>query len=454
VTARILVVDDIATNVRLLEARLQAEYFDVRTAYSGKGALAAALEERVDLVLLDVMMPDMSGFEVCARLKADPRTALVPVVMVTALDQAEDRVKGLECGADDFLTKPVADLPLITRVKSLVRLKTVTDELALRAEALRSVGLATADVFADDAAIAGRILVVDDREGSTARIRQGIRRPFEVAFADDPGDAIRQAQTSDFDLVVVSLKLAGGDGLRLCSQLKTVDRVRQTPILAIADADDTPALLRALDLGVNDYIIRPIDVNELRARMRTQLRRKFYADRLRNMLSSAVEQSVTDGLTGLHNRRYFDAHLASAIARAQADAKPLCVLAFDIDHFKGVNDTFGHDGGDDVLRDFADRLRRGVRGIDLVARYGGEEFVLVMPETDRAFAASVAERLRGEVERAPFKTRAGRSLAVTVSIGIAEWQPGDTPPSLMKRADEALYAAKRGGRNRVVASAA
>jgi two-component system cell cycle response regulator len=374
--------------------------------------------------------------------------------MVTALDQAEDRVRGLECGADDFLTKPVADLPLITRVKSLVRLKTVTDELTLRAEALRSVGFDMADVFAGDAGIGGRVLVVDDRENSVRRIRQGIARPFEVEFVSAPADAIREAQTRDFDLVMVSLKLAGGDGLRLCTQLKTIDRVRQAPLLAIVDADDTPALLRALDLGVNDYIIRPIDANELRARMRTQLRRKFYADRLRNMLSSAVELSVTDALTGLHNRRYFDAHLKSAIARAAEDGKPVCLLAFDIDHFKGINDTFGHDGGDDVLRDFANRLRRGVRGIDLVARYGGEEFLLVMPETDAAFASAVAERLRRDVEKVPFATRGGRSLPVTVSIGLAEWQPGDTADTLMKRADQALYSAKRAGRNRVVASAA
>ncbi len=119
-TSRVLVVDDIAANVRLLESRLQAEYFDVRTALSGAEALDVAEKERVDLVLLDVMMPDMTGFEVCAALKANPRTAHVPVIMVTSLDNAEDRVKGLECGADDFLTKPVSHVALLTRVKSLL----------------------------------------------------------------------------------------------------------------------------------------------------------------------------------------------------------------------------------------------------------------------------------------------------------------------------------------------
>jgi two-component system, cell cycle response regulator len=455
VTSRVLVVDDVAANVRLLESRLQAEYFDVRTALSGTEALEIAERERVDLVLLDVMMPDMTGFEVCAKLKADPRTAHVPVVMVTSLDQAEDRVKGLECGADDFLSKPVSDIALVTRVKSLVRLKMVTDELELRAAALESVGLSSASVFADSSEITGRILVVDDRENSTRAIRQALPRPFEIEITGEPAEAIEKARSGAFDVIMISVSLKAGDGLRLCTRIKTIDGLRQTPVVLITDAEQTDLVMRALDLGVNDYIMRPIDSNELRARVRTQLRRKLYQDRLRTSVSSAVEAAVTDPLTSLHNRRYLDAHLASAIARAAATAKPVCVLIFDIDHFKGVNDTHGHDAGDDVLRSFAERLRQGVRGIDLIARYGGEEFMLVMPETDAEFAAAVAERLRSDVEKVAFTTRLGASIPVTVSIGIAEWRgPSDTAESLTKRADRALYDAKRAGRNRVVASAA
>jgi two-component system cell cycle response regulator len=455
VTARILVVDDIPANVRYLEARLQAEYFEVRTALNGRAALELADKERVDLVLLDVMMPDMTGFEVCAALKASARTAHIPVIMVTSLDQAEDRVKGLESGADDFLTKPVSDTSLVARVKSLVRLKMVTDELQLRAAAMQSVGVNPADIFTDSAAaLAGCILVVDDRENSTRRIRQALQRPLEVEITADPAYAVALAESRDFDLLMISLSLEAGDGLRLCTQIKTIDRLRQTPVLLITDPDETPQVMRALDLGVNDYIIRPIDENELRARVRTQLRRKAYQERLRNMVSSAVELAVTDPLTGLYNRRYLDAHLRSAVERAEATAKPVCVLVFDIDHFKDVNDTYGHDAGDDVLTAFSDRIRRGVRGIDLVSRYGGEEFLLVMPETDADFAATVAERLRRDVEKVPFETRSG-TLSVTVSIGIAEWQgASDTADALFKRADNALYAAKRAGRNRVVASAA
>jgi two-component system cell cycle response regulator len=298
VTSRILIVDDVPANVRLLESRLQAEYFDVRTAANGREALAQAERERIDLVLLDVMMPDMTGFEVCAALKANSRTAHIPVVIVTSLDQAEDRVKGLESGADDFLTKPLSEVALVARVKSLLRLKMVTDELEIRAAAMHSVGMETAAAFRDSGDIFGRILVVDDRENSVGRIRQALRSPFVVEITADPGAAIELAGEGDFDLIMISLSLKAGDGLRLCTQMKTIDKLRQTPVLLITDAGETQMVFRALDLGVNDYIIRPIDPNELRARVRTQLRRKLYQDRLRNLVTEAVEASVTDSLTG------------------------------------------------------------------------------------------------------------------------------------------------------------
>ena len=454
-TARILVIDDIEPNARFLEARLTAEYFDVSIALNGRDGLAIALAERIDLVLLDVMMPDMSGFDVCSALKADPRTAHIPVIMVTALDHPHDRVRGLESGADDFLTKPVSETALVTRVKSLVRLKMMTDELSVRAIAMQSVGFDSSAIFAEASGIGGRILVLEDRENSIRQVRQATREPsWTVEITSDVDAATKLAMEAEFDLLILSLTLKSGDGLRLCTKMRNLDGLRHAPILLITDETETPRLMRALDVGVNDYVIRPIDPNELRARVRTQLRRRQYAARLRDTVATAVELAITDPLTKLYNRRYLDTHLKAVVGRAASTSKPACVLIFDIDHFKSVNDNFGHDVGDAVLRDFSDRLRRGVRGIDLVARYGGEEFVVVMPETDAGFAAMIAERLRLEVEMTPF-TVSGNTLPVTVSIGIAEWTgPDDTPKAIMRRADLALYSAKHAGRNRVVASAA
>lgn len=456
-TARVLVVDDILANVKLLEARLSAEYFDVVTAHSGLEALSICERGQCDIVLLDVMMPGMDGFETCRRLKANPATHHVPVIMVTALDQTADRVKGLEAGADDFLTKPVNDLALITRVRSLVRLKMVQDELRMRAVTSREIGMRDPLTEAvSESGLNGRILVVDDRASSHERIVQALRNQHQVEVESRPQEALFKAAENDYDLVMISLGLADFDPLRLCSQIRSLDRTRGLPILVIAEPEDEARLLRSLDIGANDYLVRPIDRNEMAARVRTQIRKKRYTERLRDNVQQSMEMAITDGLTGLHNRRYMESHLGTLVDQASMRGKPLAVLVLDIDYFKAVNDTWGHDAGDEVLREFAQRLRKSVRGIDLVCRLGGEEFVVVMPDTDAGVASIVAERIRNRVAGEPFAIHKGaRAIDVTVSIGMAQRLGGDTDAdTILKRADQALYRAKRDGRNRVVLDAA
>ena len=456
-TARVLVVDDVPANVKLLEARLSAEYFDITTAYSGAEALAVCERAGCDLVLLDVMMPDMDGFEVCRRLKSNPLTHHIPVVIVTALDQPSDRVRGLEAGADDFLTKPVSDVALIARVRSLARLKLMTDELRMRAVTSREIGIQNPEQEAvTETGKQGRILVVDDRKSSYERIASMLAAEHRVDVEPDPNRALFRVAEGDYELMIVSLGLENFDGLRLCSQLRSLDRTRNMPVLAVSDGEDNGRLARGLEIGVNDYLLRPIDKNELLARVRTQIRKKRYTERLRDNVQLSIEAAITDALTGLHNRRYMESHLGALVEQASARGKPLTVLVLDIDYFKAVNDTYGHDAGDDVLREFAIRMRKSIRGIDLACRYGGEEFVIVMPETDMAVAATVAERLRRRIATEPFPIEQGtRAIEVTISIGLAGLDgEEDTAATILRRADQALYRAKRDGRNRVVADAA
>ncbi len=456
-TARVLVVDDIDANVRLLEARLMAEYFQVLTASNGHDALEICAHRQCDIVLLDVMMPEMDGFEVCRRLKADPKTMHIPVVMVTALDQAEDRVTGLQAGADDFLTKPVNDLALVTRVKSLVRLKMLTDELRLRAATGQEINLqdmVSGVAWTDTPK--PRAMVVDDRPSSYQRIVKFLSAEHSVTLVSDPREALFKAADEDFDVCMISMSSINFDPLRLCSQLKSLEKARILPLIVISELEQEEKVMRALEMGVNDYIRRPLDRNELLARVRTQVKRKRYNMELRKSVEQTLEMAVSDSLTGLHNRRYLDNHLPGMLEKAVGRNHPLSFIMCDIDHFKAVNDTYGHDIGDEVIREFAKRLRKNIRGIDLACRYGGEEFVVVMPDTDTALAEVVAERIRTEVAHHPFGVAEGREhLSVTVSMGIASMtDSGDTPGKLIKRADVALYNAKRGGRNTVSVEAA
>lgn len=455
-TARVLVVDDIAANVKLLDARLSAEYFDVITAMNGKEALAICERAECDVVLLDVMMPGLDGFEVCRQLKSNPLTHHIPVVIVTALDQPSDRVRGLDAGADDFLTKPVSEVALVARVRSLARLKMMTDELRMRAITSKEIGIQNPERQAvSDTGRQGRILLIDDRAASHDRLAAMLMEEHAVEVESDPNDALFRAAEGHYDLVIVSLALENFDGLRLCSQLRSLDRTRNVPILAISEGDSNARLVRGLEIGVNDYLIRPIDKNELLARARTQIRKKRYTERLRDNVQMSIEMAITDPLTGLYNRRYMESHLNSLLDQAVSRNKPLTVLVLDIDYFKAINDTHGHDAGDDVLREFSFRIKKSIRGIDLACRYGGEEFVVVMPETDLTVATTVAERLRRRIATEPFPVQGGtNNLEVTISIGISALGKDDTAANILKRADAALYRAKRDGRNRVVPDAA
>lgn len=453
-SARILVVDDIEANVRLLEAKLTAEYYEVTTAMDGATALMIAARDLPDIILLDVMMPGIDGFTVCRKLKEDPNTRHIPVVLITALDGRADRIHGLEAGASDFLTKPIDDVMLFARVRSLTRFKLVIDELRQREASGRRIGVIAGAAARLDG-LGGRILVVDDNQRQGERLAGEIGVEHRPVVETDPEKA-KISAAGPVDLVIVNAAAKAFDGLRFTAALRSDERTRQLPVLALVDPDDRGRMVKALEIGVNDILSRPADPQELAARIKTQVQRKRYTDYLRNNLDHSLELAVTDQLTGLHNRRYMHGQLDTLVKRAILGGDEVSALLIDIDHFKKINDTFGHDVGDEVLREFALRLASNVRAVDLPCRYGGEEFVVVMPETPMAAALRIAERIRNNVAGSPFKVAQGQELlTVTISVGVsATTGEGDTPEALLKRADEGVYEAKAQGRNAVVGKAA
>jgi two-component system cell cycle response regulator len=451
--ALILVVDDVPANVKLLEAKLTNEYYDIISAKDGYEAIEQAKKHKPDLVLLDVMMPGMDGFETCRKMKEDYEISHIPVVMVTALSEASDRVKGLEAGADDFLTKPINDIALFARVKSLVRIKVLLDELRLRDQTGLQMGIVEEGKNSFTSDVNGaRILVIDDDAVQLRRIVERLSRDFKVDGEMKPESSMNVAVGGNFDLIIVSTQLSDTDGLRLAAHFKSQEEIRNVPILILVDEDDQRVMVKGLEMGINDYIILPIDYNEMFARVKTQIRRKKYQDALRANYQQTISKAITDGLTGLYNRHYLNTHLDNTVRQALNNNKPLSLLIMDMDHFKQVNDTYGHDVGDEVLKQLAEIIVKSFRSADLAARFGGEEFVVLMPETDKARALEVAERLRKTIETTPFKiTHAVGQVAKTISIGAACLnEMGDTGQALLKRADEALYTAKHSGRNKVV----
>ena len=448
-TARVLVVDDSLPNRKLLEARLQDEYFEVLGATSGAEAITLAQRWSPDIILLDVLMPVMDGFEACRRLKAQPATAHIPVVMVTSLNDQSERVRGLDAGADDFLVKPVDQATLFARLRALLRVKQVLDAWRLRAETVRDLGFEPPSAPPEDFEGA-KVLLLSDNAAEAAALSAALAADGMTLEQSQDEKAVwarLQDPKAHYDLVLTSLPMPEGDPLRLASRLRAEAETRDLPLMLIADDAQRDLVLRAFELGASDHVLRPINEEELRARVRNQVRRRRYQLRLRAEFDRSLELAVTDGLTGLRNRRYVFRHLESLLRAGTACG----VLMIDVDRFKPLNDYYGHAAGDAALREVAARLREHVRASDIVARYGGEEFLVVMSGAGAEETAVIAERLRAAIADRPIDLGQAK-LPVTVSIGSALAANMTDAEALIAAADVAMYRAKSLGRNRVEAA--
>jgi two-component system cell cycle response regulator len=447
-TSRILVVDDVRANARLLQAMLEAQYYVTETRFCGVDAIETAASWRPDLVLLDVMMPEMDGYEVCRRLKSQTETAHIPIVLVTALNGTIDRIRGLECGADDFFSKPMECEVVLARVGGLVRLKRLLDEWDERRKAAHTFGLID-DALPQPSMASKAALVIDDQRDGARYLEKILAQDgISITRAGTADAAVAAAQLGRFDLCIINFAMKEENPLRITAHLRAAKATQEMPLLLVTEPDQHRLRARGFELGANDCIRFPTDDLELRLRVRNQIWLKRYWDQLRADMDDALKLAIVDGLNGLYNKRFFRRRLAAIAADRNSS---LSLLMIDVDKFKVINDSYGHPVGDQVLQAIGSHVRSGVREYDLVARYGGEEFAVIMPQCDQQEACFVAERIRATIEHSTFKIAAERSLQVTVSIGVGFAAINTTNvEALVERADRALYDAKSRGRNRVV----
>lgn len=299
----------------------------------------------------------------------------------------------------------------------------------------------------------GRILVVDDNQDNVEIIATRLRfRGYEILEASDGNQALSLLRDKPPDLILLDVMLPDIDGYEISRRIKGDETLPFIPIILVTARDSTQDKVAGLDAGADDYLTKPINFPELEARVRSMLRIKRLQDELEEKNRELERLSISDGLTGLFNHRHIHGLLDEEFERANRSGDPLTVAMFDLDHFKSVNDNYGHQAGDRVLQQFADILRNTARDIDRIGRYGGEEFMVILPETELAQGAVFVERVRREVARHAFHIGREEPLRMTVSAGVAT-HPSEfvgSPETLVRLADEALYAAKAGGRNRVV----
>jgi two-component system cell cycle response regulator len=412
----ILIVDDAIENVRLLKNLLQ-DLARVVFAQDGLGALELAAHHQPDLILLDVMMPRLDGYETCLRLKADPATRDIPVIFITGNDAHADEERGLGVGAIDYITKPFVPAIARSRVKNHLALVAATGALRHANEALRKFKAAV------DCSSAAVVIANAD-----ARIEY-----VNAAYASDSGLAREQLLGETPFLLSPQVQAGGGSSVReavLEGQSWRGELSLTQPNGALRWHDVSCAPVYDEAGRVSHIVAVHADITE----------RRVMEEELRLL-------SVTDSLTGVANRRHLMAQGEREIERRRRSSTPLSLLMLDIDHFKRVNDTYGHPAGDAVIRAVANRCGALLRTTDMVGRIGGEEFAIMLPMTPLAAAFELAERMRKEIagKVVPWEDT---GIAFTVSIGVAQVSDNASDfNTLVGRADAALYAAKQGGRN-------
>ncbi|SHE36730.1 response regulator receiver modulated diguanylate cyclase [Loktanella atrilutea] len=455
-SGKILIVDSISTNRIVLRVKMLAARYEVDAVASCAEATGRIAISQPDLILINLTDAQGEGHAFCRRLRADPTTANIAIISVGVLDTAAARFGALDAGADDVLPRPISDTLLLARVRSLMRRRNMSRELQMRDGTNRNFGF---EEIAAQLITPSRITLLSDAptagEFLAAELREGLTQPVRVLTSDE---ALVDTGGPDMtDLFIIDGTVGGyapRQLFRLVADLRARQATRLAAQMVILPSEQNEAAAMLLDLGADDVIPGAVEMQELVLRARALVRQKMDQDRLRDSLRDGLHAAITDPLTGLYNRRYAETHLRHIAEQARAVGREYALMMIDIDHFKRINDGYGHAAGDLVLRGLADRLKQNFRPEDLVARIGGEEFLIAMPRTSLSEAKAAAQRLRRLVNMRPFAIGDNQQdLHVTISVGVAldrlDCGMIETLGDLFKRADAALYRAKANGRDAI-----
>jgi two-component system cell cycle response regulator len=451
--ARILIVDDDTRNVKLLSANLVKNQYDVLQAYGGIEALEKAIKTSPDLILLDIIMPDLNGYEVAKRLRNESRTAHIPIILITALNSSEDKIKGFEAGADDFLNKPINTIELLSRVKSMLQLRHYQKQLLMLKQYERNFAFSENQKGSiEPEKDLSRVLLVKYDEKDIKLIKNYLHgQPYHVMLAGNENEVLNLAITEKVDLILLDIMMLDVDGFKICERLKEMDENRNIQIMFITNLLESKDKINVFESGADDFLIKPINKGELLARIRVLFRKKSYMDKIDRHHEATLSSAITDRLTGLYNRAYFKRVLDLEVKRTLRHAYQIALIMIEFDDFKVYNDSQKNLARDTILIELAKLIRKNIREIDLAARCGGEKFSIMLPYTDQQGALGVAERIleifRSHTFNQDFNLLP-KNITASISITICP-KDARTEESLIQKADTALYRAKKQGKNQI-----
>jgi putative two-component system response regulator len=452
----VLVVEDDPRSARVACAHLENAGYRVSVAHSAIEAQQQVQALLPDLLLCDLCLPDMDGISLISWLRGRSESANMPIALITSCDDRQVLARALDAGADDFLAKPVNPLELRSRVRSLLRSKAVADELRKREQAALSFGCRREldrDPEGGTGAALGRpvALIVEDNPHECHLLQIHLEDlGCETRCATNGAAGMQAAAEFLPDLIVLDILLPDQSGYDFITWLQSNPAFGHARTLVVSGMSEVQDRVKALELGADDFIVKGFDRSEFDARVRRLLRLKKSLDSLNSRCEKALQLAVTDSLTGLYTFGFMQETLQSQLNHARQYGQPYSLIFADVDHFKRVNDHSGHAAGDTALRTVARALRGLVRQSDTLVRYGGEEFVVLLPNTNRADAVKLAERMRETVAAMTIDCQRGPGFQVTMSFGVAAY-PVDAADGelLLQRGDAAMYLAKQLGRNRV-----
>ena len=438
---RILIVDDEPLNVKLFGAILSSDSYEIIRAFNGEQALKKVNEECPDLILLDIMMPGLDGFEVTRRLKRSSETRDIPIILITAFDVADYKVIGHEAGADEFLNKPVKAPELRSRVKSLLSIKEYQDKLKLERQTADNECGPYKEKNLPDENDRSSVVLVFEEENDTDSIKMLLHgQPYEVITKKTAQDAVALSNQNQLDLILFDGMLQGEACFDICSRLKEREQTANTQILVVADSDLLENKHQQFELWADDFLIKPINVHELRARVKALLKKKSFLDRLYAGPEGSVCSAITDSLSGLANYSYFEHFLGHEIKRSLRDSLPLALILMELNDVKHSPNSLGHLAGEELLKELGTLIKDNIRDVDLGARYKEKQFALVLSNTDENGTAIAVKRLKGIIQNYFSSSTKNTSVENSaLNFGIAYYpSDADSIETLISQAEKEL----------------